>query len=271
MVFFMAGHSTRWACEASIQSRRPATMALALTAERMFSILGSARDGPGMKTDVTVDAPMDVIEELKSQRLLRPASQLPAAPERVATGLAALDETCGGGLPRGRISELVVGTCGGASALYALLAAVAGQGEPAALVDPADGLHPASAQAAGVDLARLLWVRPAGVPAALRAAELILGAGGFGALALNLLPPAAADTHARPARAGPAQWLRLDRLARRQDALVLVLSKAGLAGTFASLVVRVAGCRARFGPDVGGDRWLQALDLSFALRKRRSA
>ncbi len=214
---------------------------------------------------------MDLIEELKRQRLLRPASQLSAAPERVATGLSSLDAACGGGLPRGRISELIVGTCGGASVLYALLAAVAGRGEPAALVDPADGFDPASAQAAGVDLARLLWVRPAGVPAALRAAELILAAGGFGALALDLLPPSAAGTRARPARAGPAQWLRLDRLARRQDALVLVLSKTGLVGTFASLVVRVAGCRARFAPVAGGDRWLQALDLSFALRKRRSA
>jgi len=214
---------------------------------------------------------VDLIDQLKRQRLLRPASQLSAAPERVATGLSALDRLCGGGLPLGRISELIVGASGGASILHAVLAAVASRGTPAALVDPADGFHPASAQAAGVDLARLLWVRPPDVSAALRAAELILGAGGFGGLALNLLPPAAADPRARPVRAGAAGWLRLDRLARREDALVLVLSRAGLVGTFASLVVRVTGCRARWHPDSGAERWLQDLALSFSLRKRRSA
>lgn len=214
---------------------------------------------------------MDLIDELKRQHLLRPASQLAAEPERVATGLAALDQVSGGGLPRGRISELIVGPSGGASVLHAVLAAVAGRGEPSALVDPADGFHPHSAQAAGVDLARLLWVRPPDVPTSLRAAELILGVGGFGAVALNLLSPSVAGPRAHPARAGPAQWLRLDRLARREEALVLVISRSGLVGTFASLVVRVAGCRAHWRPGSGGERWLHALDLSFSLRKRRSA
>ena len=56
-------------------------------------------------------------------------------------------------------------------------------------LDPADALDPLSVRAAGVDLSRLLWIRPTGRDAlkqALQAADMVLDAGGFAALVLDL-------------------------------------------------------------------------------------
>src|SRR5437879_7778603 len=111
-------------------------------------------------------------------------------PERVArltTGLAVLDEALGGGLPRGRVAELAGAPSTGRTGLACAIAAAATRaGETIAWVDPADVLEPAAAAAAGVALARLLWVKPRSVSDACRAAEILLGAGGFGLVVLDL-------------------------------------------------------------------------------------
>lgn len=89
-----------------------------------------------------------------------PASQLQRpAPPMVTTGVAAVDELTGG-LPRGALSEI----CGPASSgrtslLIAALAARTAAGEACALVDVTDSFDPVSAQNAGVDLKKVLWVR----------------------------------------------------------------------------------------------------------------
>jgi recombination protein RecA len=78
----------------------------------------------------------------------------------VATGIAAVDELLGGGLPVGAISEIVGPECSGRTTLaLAFLARLTLQGKACAWVDVSDTLHPESAAAAGVDLDRLLWVR----------------------------------------------------------------------------------------------------------------
>ncbi|MGA8110047.1 MAG: recombinase RecA [Acidobacteriaceae bacterium] len=89
---------------------------------------------------------------------LTPAPRVirPTAP----TGIAALDAALGGGLPLGAISELAGPECSGRTSLA--LSFVAGRtraGQVCAWVDVSDTLHPESAAAAGVDLARLLWIR----------------------------------------------------------------------------------------------------------------
>jgi recombination protein RecA len=78
----------------------------------------------------------------------------------VATGIAALDEQLEGGLPVGAISELAGPECSGrTSVALAFVAGLTQAAKVCAWMDVADALDPVSAAAAGVDLARLLWVR----------------------------------------------------------------------------------------------------------------
>jgi hypothetical protein len=94
---------------------------------------------------------------------LTPAPRVvrPTAP----TGITALDEALGGGLPLGAISELAGPECSGRTSLaLSFLAGFTRAGQVCAWVDVSDTLHPESAAAIGVDLARLLWIR-CGTPA----------------------------------------------------------------------------------------------------------
>ena len=60
-----------------------------------------------------------------------------------------------------------------------------------ALVDGRDTFDPYSAQAAGVELKQLLWVRCRNIDQAFRATDLLIQGGGFGLIALDLsdIPP----------------------------------------------------------------------------------
>jgi hypothetical protein len=92
--------------------------------------------------------------------LVKPASHLERpAPPTVPCGIAAVDELTGG-LPRGCLTEI----CGPASSgrtslILSALAEATARGEVCALVDASDCFDPLSAEQAGVDLERLLWVR----------------------------------------------------------------------------------------------------------------
>lgn len=84
-------------------------------------------------------------------RVLRPVA---------SKGVAAVDELLEGGLPIGAITEFVGLECSGRTSLaLSFLAGITRRGSVGAWVDVSDGLDPESAAAAGVDLARLLWVR----------------------------------------------------------------------------------------------------------------
>jgi hypothetical protein len=92
------------------------------------------------------------------------------------------------GLARGVLAE-VYGkrSSGRTSAALHLLAQSSSQGEICAMVDLYDSFDPASAADAGVHLDRLLWVRCGGnAEHAMRAADLLLHAGGFGMILLDL-------------------------------------------------------------------------------------
>jgi hypothetical protein len=203
----------------------------------------------------------DLLDELRRKRLLTPASQIDGETVLVSSGHVKLDRVCGGGLPKGCIVEIVAPSCGGGTILYSFLAATTARGELCALLDPADGFDVSSAHAAGVGLDRLLWVRARGRKEALQAAELILDAGGFQAVVLDLL--------SRKSRTAipPAAWMRLRRLASISQAVVLVLSQTAETGTFATLSVQVQRGRARFRG--AKERWLEGIDLSFELRRKK--
>ena len=78
----------------------------------------------------------------------------------MSTGIRAVDEAAGGGLPVGALTEMIGAECCGRTALaLSFVAQVMRAEKVCAWVDASDALSPESAAACGVDLARLLWVR----------------------------------------------------------------------------------------------------------------
>lgn len=127
-----------------------------------------------------------------------------------ATGIGAIDDALGGGLPRGQLSEIVGPRSSGRTTVgQRVLASAAERGEAVALIDTSDRFDPASAAAAGLDLTKVLWVRDTGDAArALKAMNLVLQAGGFGAVVLDV-----ADVPAPAIRQFPhTTWMRIARV-----------------------------------------------------------
>jgi len=147
----------------------------------------------------------------------------------VATALPQLDALLGGGWPRGVVSELAgPRSSGRTSILHASLAGALKSGGAAALVDAEQAFDARLAARAGVPLARLLWVHAPGTQA-LRAAELLIDAGGFDLVAL--------DIGDKNPRLPDAAWLRLRHGAERQRTVALVVAAAPLVRAFASVAV----------------------------------
>jgi hypothetical protein len=157
------------------------------------------------------------------------------APEMVLTGLAAVDLLTGG-VPRSSLTEISGPPSSGRTALeLALLASLTARGEACALIDAEDALDPVSAQSAGVKLDCLLWVRCGGLGQALRAADLLLGAGGFGAVILDL-----AGIPARWTRRVPlSYWFRFRRAVENTPTVLMLVDEEPCAGSSASLVLRL--------------------------------
>jgi len=173
--------------------------------------------------------------------------------EPMATSVAAFDRLLGGGLPRGCLVELVGrGSCGRFAALLATLTAITNTGQAAALVDQGDQLDPQTAVEVGLDLERLLWLRPRCLPETLAAAELLVSTG-FPLVAVDLgLPPVRG-------RATLAAWLRLARGSIAHRAVVLVGSPYHLSGCAAAAVVTVGSGRSSWAGTLGNPRLLQGL------------
>ena len=102
------------------------------------------------------------------------------------TGLAALDELLGGGLPTGRLTSIQADPgCGGLRLAVQMLAhQTAGRPQPtaAALVDGplcVGAIHPPGLHSSGVRLDRLLIAVPKDLSKTVRAAEELLGHGSF--------------------------------------------------------------------------------------------
>lgn len=140
-----------------------------------------------------------VIARLREE--IRRIERSPARREgRVASGLAGVDAALpGGGFPRGALSELSGGPASGKTAVALALVAGLGREELAAWVDGRGELYPPAAAAHGVDLGRLLVVRPSGAGAGrpepsgagsvrpgLWAAEALLASGAFAAVVVDL-------------------------------------------------------------------------------------
>ena len=191
---------------------------------------------------------------------IRLGTARPDAIIRLPTGLPLLDEALGGGLPRGRITELAGPRSTGRTSLACAIAAHAtAKSEMIAWIDPADALDPDTAAKAGITLAQTLWVRPRSTEDALRAAEIVLGAGGFGLVVL--------DTDST--RSGAGRWPRLARAAERTRSTLLVVSRRRDAGTFAALGLELTARRVRWSVQPGRLVLFEGVDARITIARSR--
>jgi len=168
----------------------------------------------------------EILEELRRQ--IRRMERRPARREGVlACGSSEVEALLpGGGFARGAISSLCGGPASGKTfvALSALREAQAGGGL-AAFVDGRAELYPPAALALGVDLARLLIVRPeparGAVLPGLWAAEVLLGSGAFPAVVIDVSLRGVAAARAEPL------LRRLRAAAEKGGAAALLLSGPG--------------------------------------------
>jgi recombination protein RecA len=155
--------------------------------------------------------------------------------DMVSAGIPEIDSLTGG-LPRGALTEICGPPCSGrTSVLVSALAARTAQDEVCALVDGRDAFDPHSAQAAGVTLKQLLWVRCRNIDQSLRATDLLIQGGGFGLIALDL-----SDIPPETVRYVPLNaWFRFRRAVEDTPTILVVLEQEPNAKTCASLVLRL--------------------------------
>lgn len=155
--------------------------------------------------------------------------------ETVPTGIPEIDALTGG-LPRGGMTEICGPPCSGrTSLLFSALAARTAHAEVCALIDGRDSFDPHSAEAAGVELKQLLWVRCRDIDQSFRAADLLLQGGGFGFIALDLT-----DIPRETIRQVPLNtWFRFRRAVEDTPAILAVLEQEANAKTCASLVLQL--------------------------------
>ena len=192
-----------------------------------------------------------------------------SAPELIATGIREIDEAIGGGIPRGGLTEICgPASSGRTSVLLSLLARTTARKEAVAVVDASDAFHPESAEIAGVELRRVLWVRcqpsavshqPSEKPLlsavgfrlsakkerlkpveqALKTTDLLLQSGGFGLIVIDL-----GNIRAEDARRVPlTTWFRFRRAIENTPTTLVVIEQEPYAKTCASLVMELRAAK----------------------------
>ncbi len=200
--------------------------------------------------------PAELAERLRTGAAPNETSTLP----RLATGIATVDALLGGGFPRGRVTEITGPLSSGRTSLaLALIATATRAGEIAAIVDGADAFDPASAAAAGIDLSSVLWARPSRPREALRCAERLLEARGFGVIVMlegASTPAVDARKQGAAQRTGDSSWLRIHRSANASGTALVLVAPSMRAGPFAALSLEAHATHVLFAthPD-----WLEAL------------
>ncbi len=162
----------------------------------------------------------------------------------VPTGVAALDAQLDGGFPRGQLSEIAGPRSSGRLAVaVSALAGATRRGEAVALIDPLDMFDPVSASAHRLDFARLLWVRgeacgsarvslsceygtlQKSVDRAVKALNIVLQAGGFGLVVLDVAEVASQAIKRLPY----TTWLRLHRVIEGSETACVLIGAEPIA------------------------------------------
>ncbi len=184
----------------------------------------------------------------------------------VPTTIEAVDALLDGGLARGKMTELA-GRGARLSVVVAALASATSIGEAAALIDLGDAFDPQLAAAAGIDLQRMLWVRPKKLKQAVAAAEMLV-ATGFQLVVIDVGAPlrrsAPAESRRYVGRVPDAAWVRLARAAEAHGTALLVSTPYPLTGTTSEAMLRAETSQGRW---QGG--LLVGVETSLRLEKHR--
>jgi hypothetical protein len=170
------------------------------------------------------------------------------APELFSTGIVEVDVALSGGIPRGSITEISgAASTGKTSFALSSIAAITQSGAACAWVDVSDALSPESAAGANIVLKRLLWLRMSAerreriadkpwsrLEQALKATDLLLQAGGFAAIVLDL-----SDVLPQHVMRVPlSKWYRFRLGAEQARTALIVLSQSPCASSCAALSLR---------------------------------
>ena len=176
--------------------------------------------------------------------------------EILPTAIAAIDALLDGGIARGKVVE-IAGRGARFSVVTASLAAATSIGEAAALIDLSGGFDPQIGEQAGIDLRRMLWIRPRTLKQAVTAAEMIT-ATGFQLVVLDAGLPRLRG------RVPDAAWVRLSRAAEAHGTAMVVSAPYPLTGTTSEAMLRADRSHARWRSGL-----LTAIDTSVRLEKHR--
>ena len=165
-----------------------------------------------------MSGPPQTVSALRSLLAARFPEKLRKAGGEVAAGTPPLDEALGGGLPAGRLTELVSAapSAGGQTVIARLLEATQAARQRVALIDAADAFAP---DAVAPDLLRhLVWARCRSPEQAFAVADILVRDGNYAVLVLDLRGGAERALRRTPA----ATWYRLQRAAEGGSVAVLV-------------------------------------------------
>jgi hypothetical protein len=196
---------------------------------------------------------------------LRPDAQ---PRECLPTGIGPLDALLtqgqAEGFPRGAISEILGPESSGRTTLvHSLLAAATARLEICAYVDTDDSFDPVSAAAAGVALSQLVWVRCGhNASHALKAADYLLHAGGFGVIVLDLCQVQPRIWNRIPI----SYWYRFRRAIENTPTILALAEKEPIAKSCASLMLNLERKKALW-TGAPGFSLLREVELEVASRK----
>ena len=160
------------------------------------------------------------------------------AAEILSTGVAEVDALVGG-IPRGAITEMFgPPSSGRTSLMLSMFAHATAHDEICALVDTNDVFAPAAAAVTGIDFDRLLWIRcAANIEHAFKATDLLLHAGGFGLVVLDMADVAGKDAR----RIISSWWYRFRRTVENTSTAIVVMAEESCARSCASLTLELNG------------------------------
>ncbi len=163
----------------------------------------------------------------------------------ILTGIPELDSVVGG-IPMSALTE--ISGVGKTSVLISLLAHASHE-HYCSLVDARDTFDPVTAEAAGVNLSRLLWVRCGKTKQKLRpleqafkATDMLLQSGGFGLIVVDLSAIVEEIVRNVPI----SSWFRFSRVVEKQDTALVFIEQQAHATSCARLVLKLAASPATF-------------------------
>lgn len=166
-----------------------------------------------------------------------------------SSGFSAVDRLIGGGFARGQVSEVVGPPSSGRTSLVLSLLAQATSvaGELVAVVDAADAFDPSSAERAGIDLSRVLWVRVNTPQEALRSTQRLLETEGIPLTLIDLDTPPTRNSRSSHLKPIPRNaWIQLAHQSTRTGNSLVVLSPNRQVGHSAHLVLELESAESRF-------------------------